>query len=257
MPICSKCHCWIEKDAICLRCGDSPIEMTAVDARVAPPANVEPLRPTRRPPVPLLVALDDDSDMDGEVRRLRDAETTIGRRGADWNFGCDLDMSATHAKVIRTIGPDGRSSWRLIDLESSNGSFIKVSCIELSQIDHLMIGAVRARWEHSVSAEPQLRVYDGTQDGRLLVFRSNIAVAIGSDPATAQVILNHRSIEPMHAVLKQVGSTWQLEDQSSRNGVWQRCGDSPLVDEARFMLGEQRFLFRVPASSNLACVNQP
>jgi hypothetical protein len=246
MPICSQCHRWIEPNGTCVNCGEFKVEMTAVDHRVAPKTGLEPLRPSRRPPVPLLIALDDDSDVDGDIRRLRDPEMTIGRRGADWTFSSDLDMSAIHAKIIRGVDANGNATWRLIDLGSSNGSFVRLFNITLSTLDVLMIGGLLMQWECEVAAEPQLRIFDKTEGGRIVRLNGQHEVTLGSDAASAQIVLEHNTIDPIHAVLTLKGNAWQLNDQSSRNGIWQRSTDAVLTDNYRFLLGEQRFMFRLP-----------
>src|SRR4051794_34177440 len=80
----------------------------------APP--VAPFRPTKRPPVPLLVVCD-DGKRTGEVVRLRGLRFTIGRTEGDLLLGADELVSARHAEVVcQQVG--GGYRWVVADLQS-------------------------------------------------------------------------------------------------------------------------------------------
>ncbi len=220
--------------------------MTAVDFKVAPRAGVQPLRPSRRPAVPLLTALDDDSETDGETLRLRTAALSIGRHAADWTFGNDLDMSGTHAKIVHCPEADQPDRWRLLDQGSSNGTFVRVARIELSHSETFMLGGVLLRWETGSTPRPRLHVFNPAGMSRVIRIANQSALTLGSDSSAADIAVDDSTVDARHATLQRHGSGWILEDLSSRNGIWQRVSEYPLSTSTHFMLGEQRFLFRLP-----------
>jgi len=252
MPVCPKCKRWIELGQRCLECGTVDAQMTAIDIHIAnapSPANIsstQPLLPERRVPTPLLIALDDDSETDGEVLRLRKAETTLGRRQADWCFANDADISSLHAKIQRTSDSNGGYLWQLVDQQSTNGTFIRKPIIHLAPDDSFMIGGVGFRWERTQGTPPQFQLIEIGSSSYEITIPTGKRLQIGRDPSSADIVLNHITIDPLHAVLSETGSGWILEDQNSRNGVWHRVTSATLRSGSTFILGEQRFVFRLP-----------
>ena len=70
---------------------------------------------------------------------------------------------------------------------------------------------------------------------------------MGRDPRSCNIHLAEDTmISPRHARLYRDGrQRWVLENAGSRNGVWVRVTRVPLEGNAMFLLGEQRFFFKV------------
>lgn len=102
-------------------------------------------RPAHRPAVPLLLVFDDDLE-DGELIRIRGESFVIGRVNGDLVLSQDEAVSGRHAE-IRRIGLNSNSRWMLRDLESTNGTFVRVSSALLTDRQDLLLGGRRYRFE--------------------------------------------------------------------------------------------------------------
>jgi hypothetical protein len=239
----------------------------------APPTEVEAHteRPVLRPPTALLCILD-DGKADGEWVRLRADVTVMGRTDGDIRIPHDGLMSGRHAQLVRQRGPQGYR-WVLVDLESTNGTFVRVGSSILRSNNELLIGAGRYRFEAGAGAAPAVdppgAAPQTTQDWagagpiRALV-PSLVELApagpvsrhpltlpeywIGRDAKSCSisrpddVLANAR-----HARLfRDAKGQWHIENNKSLNGLWLRIAEPmPLGGACQFRLGEQRFLFRV------------
>jgi pSer/pThr/pTyr-binding forkhead associated (FHA) protein len=76
----------------------------------------------------------------------RAAGVQIGREGGDLNFPTDLYMSASHCRIEEVAG-----KLQLTDLNSRNGTFIRVAERELAHGDYLFIGKKLLRVEITAS----------------------------------------------------------------------------------------------------------
>jgi pSer/pThr/pTyr-binding forkhead associated (FHA) protein len=80
----------------------------------------------------------------GEIFPLRDGENTIGREAGEVTFPSDRYVSARHAR----IDVSGGGAATLVDVGSSNGTFVKISgAIELALGDQLLVGGQLLRVE--------------------------------------------------------------------------------------------------------------
>jgi pSer/pThr/pTyr-binding forkhead associated (FHA) protein len=82
----------------------------------------------------------------GMTACARAAGVQIGREGGDLNFPTDLFMSASHCRLDET-----NSKLSLTDLNSRNGTFVRVAERELSHGDYLFIGKKLLRVEITAS----------------------------------------------------------------------------------------------------------
>jgi pSer/pThr/pTyr-binding forkhead associated (FHA) protein len=221
--------------------------MTAVDVGVSPAGQSEALRPRGRSPVAILIALDDDSEVEGETWRLRQTKTTIGRRQADLCFANDADMSASHAVIERSKTDHGEYRWRLSDLGSTNGCFVRLSSIQLSGEDVIMVGDTVCRWQMGASPDSKPQLSEVGSEKRIYRIRGRKPLVIGNSSREADIVLAQRTISQRHAVLRPAREGWILEDQNSRNGIWHQVKEFEFTGNASFILGEQRFLFRLPS----------
>ena len=249
--------------------------MEATDTKAqaaAAEAEVQPEQPVERPPVALLCVLDDDK-RDGEWLRLRTDRTVIGRTEGDIRIPHDGLISGRHAEIVRQPGQNAYR-WLLADLQSTNGSFVRVSGSGLRDKYELLIGTGRYRFEAIVapgqatpaskpgSPKPSTRAWLDEPPSALVPSLVEITPAgpvqrfplalpeywIGRDPQScrlarpANVLVN-----PRHARLyRDENGQWHIENNHSLNGLWLRVLDPiPLGHACRFRLGEQQFLFRV------------
>jgi pSer/pThr/pTyr-binding forkhead associated (FHA) protein len=242
-------------------------------APVAVPAEVEAQaeRPVLRPPTALLCVLDDGRS-DGEWIRLRADVTVIGRTEGTICLPHDGLVSGRHAEVVRQRGPNGYR-WALVDLQSTNGTFVRVGKHLLRNEDEVIVGSGRYRFEAGLPSAPapaapgappqSTQPWSGASPIRSLV-PSLVELApagpvnrfaltlpeywIGRDAKTCaiarpdDVLVNAR-----HARLyRDPKGQWHIENNKSLNGMWLRVGEPmPLANGCQFRVGEQRFIFRV------------
>jgi pSer/pThr/pTyr-binding forkhead associated (FHA) protein len=224
-------------------------------------------RPTRRPPMAMLCVLDDGRH-DGPWHRLYQDVTVIGRTEGDILVPHDSQISSRHLAVARVTGPN-RYRWYLTDLESTNGSFVRISKTIIASGQEFMIGAHRFRFDATMPGSapgaedssqgtrgwgtvqatdllPSLVEMKPQGEGQRLFLKADDNW-IGRDANSCTVVLaNDLLASPRHARLyRDAKGTWMLENAGSRNGTWLRIKKLPIGPFAQFQLGEQRFLFKV------------
>ena len=115
-------------------------------------ANEETYRPVIRPAVPILTVLDDGSVDEGEQIRLRTESFVIGRSSGDLVIPNDATMSGRHAE-IRLTTSRGQRQWTLHNLESVNGTFVRVGNETLADDTIIILGSagsgLRSPWRRS------------------------------------------------------------------------------------------------------------
>jgi len=214
----------------------------------------------------LLIALDDSSQNSGEVWRLRKAEHTIGRKQGDTVIPHDRNMSSEHAR-IRRRKEGARFHWYLSDLHSRNGTFLRTAQAVLKEGDEFLLGSRR----YVVRVSESTAIPKGTRDetkkqeacladltgenGETVYPLRHEELWVGSDGSDCQIaVKNDPFIDLKHACLrKDHTGRWNIKDAGSLNGVWLRVKNVQLTQEAEFLLGEQRFLFKVlDAPENIA-----
>jgi len=246
---------------------------TAPPPPPAPAAEDDALafRPVRRPPVALLCVLDDGVDDDGEWVRLRADTFVLGRSQVDVIIPHDGLMSGRHAEITRTA-EGGRFRWVLTDLGSTNGSFVKVDRALLKPGKEMLLGRTRLRFDAPVPGGagepppgdarstvgwqavkptdlyPSLVVLTPKEDGpRFPLTKADLT--IGRDPDCEISLPDDPLASRRHARLtRDVQGVWHIAaDPASRNGLWVRLTDPlPVSKTCVFLLGEQRFLLKVP-----------
>ncbi|QEG38823.1 FHA domain-containing protein [Roseimaritima ulvae] len=220
-------------------------------------------QPQRRLPNAKLIVIDDHSASEGEVIRIRKREYTIGRTHGDLAIESDLEMSGNHA-VLHCKLDEGSFRWRLTDVGSTNGTFVRVAKAPLTEGRELLLGLQRYRVElqdpdNAPPAVGEVRVFlggavgappvqqplrlvntaDTSQTYQVLSQRS----MLGSNPKRCSVVIEDRCLNAEHARLMYKRGRWQIEDNDSLNGVWVRVRSVWLDRHAEFQLGEQRFRF--------------
>jgi pSer/pThr/pTyr-binding forkhead associated (FHA) protein len=215
----------------------------------------------------------DDGKTDGEWVRLRADRVVIGRTEGDVLIPHDGLISGQHAEIVRQRGPNGYR-WVLADLQSTNGTFVRVGSTFLRHDAELLIGRGRYRFEAGATpaadaASPVLgaplpttqawsnepvrafvpSLVEITPAGPVQRFTLSLPEYwIGRDAQSCAIV---RADDPLtnarHARLyRNAKGQWYAENNKSVNGLWLRIADSmPLGSACRFRLGEQQFIFRV------------
>lgn len=229
-----------------------------------------PFRSLMRAPTALLTAFDDGSMTQGETWRLRQACTTIGRADGDVTIPNDPDLSACHAKIVRTEA-HGTYQWKLIDRESTNGTFVRVSRLVMRTGRELMLGSRRFMFtaQQSPSDAQRPEADSGTATHHQTAISSeqwrqlrprltDLATAgnqrhyeicgsgtlIGRDQRRCRICPEDPFLDVVHAELFQDQQyRWVIRDRASLNGVWARVPSAVLDSGTEFILGGQRFRF--------------
>ena len=223
------------------------------------------------PPTALLCLLD-DGGFDGEWIRLHGDVTIVGRTEGIIRIPHDGLVSGRHAEICRQRRPNGYR-WVLADLQSTNGTFVRIKNTVLHNENEVIIGRGRYRFETGMSVaaavEPPAVAPQTTQPwadaapvrslvpslvemspaGPLNRFALTLPEYwIGRDSKTCpiarpdDVLVNAR-----HARLyRDPKGQWHIENNDSLNGLWLRiCEPTELAGACQFRMGEQLFIFRV------------
>ncbi|HLN26587.1 MAG TPA: FHA domain-containing protein [Gemmataceae bacterium] len=238
----------------------------------AGPVEIEaqPERPLLRPPTGMLCALD-DGKLDGEWVRLRADRTVIGRIDGDVRIPHDGLISSRHAELVRQHGPSG-FHWVLIDLQSTNGTFVRIGSSVLRNENEVIIGSGRYRFEAGAAPAPRIdpagappqttQEWSGPAPVQSLVpalvelspagpvNRTALTLPeywIGRDAKACAISRpDDLLVNGRHARLyRDAKARWHIENNKSLNGVWLRLAEPmPLGGACQFRVGEQRFIFR-------------
>jgi FHA domain len=233
-------------------------------------------RPVFRAPMALLTVLDDGRRDRGEAIRIRQERTVIGRVDGEVLVPHDNGVSGKHAEIVREM-KDGHYHWTLRDLESRNGTFVRVSKAALQHNQHLILGGKRYRFDAAPQGTEAVNTADAAGDEtgatrpwqavspadlsklipslvelgaqgegeRHLLDRAENAV--GGDPRQCNVVLaDDPFVSPLHArVTRDDRGRWSVTNNDSLNGVWLKVDAAPMNDDGEFQLGEQRFSLKI------------
>jgi hypothetical protein len=240
------------------------------------PLDCEIYRPTQRAPIGLLVILDDGDRKEGEHYRLRADRTVLGRDAGDITIPNDRLMSGTHAELVREFDR-GNCRWRLRDLDSTNGTFVRFAKSTLKHGQEFIIGSKRYTYkqarqpapEESTAADPPqpgrqatmgwqavspemiqdmypslVETLPSGEDGPTHRFNGD-EMRLGADPVNCSLVIREDPfVSKIHATINKTQSgNWVIKDASSVNGLWLRITNLPLTTQCEFLLGEQRFAF--------------
>ncbi|MEM9365779.1 MAG: FHA domain-containing protein [Planctomycetota bacterium] len=198
--------------------------------------------------------MDDGSDQ-GEVFRIRGNSLTVGRTVGEIQIPNDRDLSGQHARVELVAGPKQPRRFRLVDLDSTNGTFVRVHQALLTDGTDLILGAHRYRWSVDVPDHGTLTRMDH-EDHPSWQFSKNATHYIGRTLPKPRD--GHSSVEPVIELLDDpfLDSThariefmpqqalWMMTNVESQNGVWCRIQTTWLNGKTEFRCGEQRFRFQ-------------
>ena len=243
---------------------------------------VESYRPTHRPPMARLTLFDDGA-VEGELIRIRNASTTIGRCQCDVNIHHDAMVSDRHL-AIDLETKDGGFRWIIKDLNSATGLWVRVRRIELKDGSEFLVGGQRFQFQDSVPLDANARtamlarIEDGSYSGTtsipgnfyatlsqsafipagaaipnpLVVTASKASSLplidgeywIGRGPESAMRIPDDPFLASQHVCLaKESGRTWVARTTGAPNGMWVRMKQIVVNNSCTFQIGEQRCRF--------------
>lgn len=228
--------------------------------------NEETYRPVIRPAVPIVTVLDDGSVDEGEQIRIRKDSFVIGRSSGDLVIPNDATMSGRHAE-IRLTTSRGQRQWTLHNLESVNGTFVRVGNAMLADDTIIIIGSRRFRIMKPVAKEPEppgedtFRIDQQANSEQLWPILTESSgkpnclrfplqapqLTIGRTGGGCHIQLDDPLIATLHAELvADPSGTWKIIGKKTRNGVWVNAASTPLASCCFFQCGEQRFKFVIP-----------
>jgi pSer/pThr/pTyr-binding forkhead associated (FHA) protein len=192
-------------------------------------------RPTVRRPMALVHVIDDGRE-DGEIVRMRGDRLVVGRVDGDVVIPHDLFMSPTHASLERL--PEG--GWRLADLGSATGTFVRVDRARLRHERMIQVGSTRLRFHEVDLTEAWLIEVTPTGVGRRHECHAPVTT-IGRGGCT--IAIDDPFVDDVHAEIRRTHTGWRIRNTGA-NGLWVRL-DEPLElhAPAQFLCGEQRFVF--------------
>ncbi|HZU37750.1 MAG TPA: FHA domain-containing protein [Gemmataceae bacterium] len=255
------------RDALEVRRAQKAARLADGKAGACPEPDVHPDRPVLRPPIALLTVLD-DGRTDGEVFRLRADHTVIGRTEGDIRIPHDFQISARHAEIARQKTSDGYR-WLLVDLKSTNGTFVRIGNTVLHAGNEILIGSGRYCFEggaavseapEDAGGQPTTQAWKGNPVRSLVPSLVELAPSgpvqrhlltlpeywIGRDGTACAIARpDDTLVSPRHARLfRNPRGQWVAENKGSLNGLWLRVTQMSLNRACQLRVGEQRFLFR-------------
>ncbi|MEZ6091138.1 MAG: FHA domain-containing protein [Pirellulaceae bacterium] len=172
---------------------------------------------------------------------LRAQRTVIGRKRGEIIVEHDSLMSSQHAEIVRMSNGD-RWDWHLRDLDSTNGTYVRIDGARLYDGTELLMGSEHyrvsiledeARLEHLVAKE----VCDSMK-------LDPAGTWIGRDHSDQMEVFWDELLDPKHAFIQtNRHGQWHLKNVQTVNGVWLRVNELKLSRSCLFQLGEQRFAF--------------
>ncbi len=248
-----------------------PVSPQPPSSTAKPPPSAKSYRPTQRPPIAMLLVLDDGKS-EGEVVRIRSDRFVIGRSEGDLLIPHDQQISGRHVEITRQRAGD-KYRWVVTDLQSSNGLFVRVSRARLEDKAEFLAGMGRYRFEapnsnlvETVDALPPDALHGATQQfgldvattlqpallellGGKVLSRLPLKKSeywIGSDPTCAICRTGDPFIEPRHIRLyHEANGAWHAQNNKTANGLWLRLPQITVTDSCSFQIGEQRFRLNV------------
>lgn len=220
-------------------------------------------RPVNRPPMAILLIFDDCQET-SEAIRVRKDQTTIGRN-ADVSISHDQAIADQHARIIRSR-VHGKYRWRVQDLESPRGLFVRVKKAILREGTEFLAGSHQYRFTDAPET-PQgntkfrARLDAGSIPGNSM-FQLDVGYPsiqriraeteeqlwliaddywIGRDKSCGLCVPDDRLLADKHVQLTKTSEGWQLSSYGVTNGFWVRMKEVRVTKSCTFQLGEQRF----------------
>jgi len=214
----------------------------------------------------------DDGSENGESIRIRKDRFAIGRTEGDLIIPHDTQISGRHAELRQSLVKE-KHRWSLIDLQSTNGTYVRIGQAILEYGQEFVIGCTRFRFENQPAAdsvppkaarasEQSTRFWQPpTSDGHVAAIIELTDAGkgtrylldspenwLGRDATCCQIVMSKDAVvSARHArIRRQDDGRWMLENNKSVNGVWLRVEQISFTGACRFMLGEQKFTIQTP-----------
>lgn len=203
-------------------------------------------RPTVRPPMAVVKLFHDGQTTFNQYPIFSD-RFRIGRLDGDLVVPHDFWMSGRHAEIQRHKRGDSYH-WMLVDLNSTNGTFVQTDSAILRHNDELFLGQERYRFILQNNQASLMHVTRGAGQQWLI---AETPAHIGSQlPCGLKIFASDLYLDPVHAyIFREPDGSWIIRDNRSQNGVWFRTKEIELLANAEFQLGEQRFGFWTEADA--------
>jgi len=225
-----------------------------------------PVRPMLRPGVPVLTALDDGMLSEGEDFRLRHDTFTIGRSEGDFVIPTDRTLSGRHAEIQR-VETRGQFSWMLVDLDTANGTFVRVNSANFFADTIVILGARRFRL-----VQPFADLRKSGDDSTTLLDKRHTPADLwptltetGTSATALKFPIHHHeatigrlgggctiSVDDPHlakhhaTITRSTSGVWKIRPGKTSNGVWVNIRTIALTPHCHFRCGEQYFRFVIP-----------
>ena len=184
----------------------------------------------------------------------------------------DAQISGRHAELRQSLVKE-KHRWSLIDLQSTNGTYVRVGQAVLEHGQEFLVGCTRFRFENqpavdSVEPQPASAAGQSTRFWQAPAAISHSAAIVeltsagtgarfllvnpenwlGRDAARCQIVLpKDAALDARHArIRRDDDGRWMLENNKSVNGVWLRVEQISFKGTCRFLLGEQKFTMQTP-----------
>jgi pSer/pThr/pTyr-binding forkhead associated (FHA) protein len=194
-------------------------------------------RPTVRARMALVKVLDDIGE-DGELVRMRGDRLVIGRSEGEIVIPHDISMSPRHAVIERV----GNAGWRLSDLGSVGGTFVRAASARLRPGTVLQIGSTRLRFQTLDLTAGVFVEMHASGDGTRHECHAP-TTTIGRAGTNAGIGLDDPFVSPVHATVLRSHHGWRIEN-AGMNGLWVRIEAAvAMTVPSQFLCGEQRFMF--------------
>ena len=218
-----------------------------------------------------MLTIFDDGKSEGEVVRIRESRFVIGRVDGDLRIPIDTRISSKHAEITcQEVA--GAYRWVVTDLQSTNGTFIRIGRTILSDKSEFLVGGGRYVYEGlqvDASLTSELSVRTGSNQtvgwggapsavkpptlteivgneiaGRTILSKSEYW--IGADAGCEIRRADDPYCDERHARLfRDAKGVWQIENNRSLNGLWLRMPQAAVEPQLQFQLGEQRFRIQI------------
>lgn len=226
-----------------------------------------PCRPLMRPPIPVLTCLDDGGLVTGQDFRLRDERFVIGRSEGDVMISCDKTVSSKHAEIVR-VNYRGQYGWHLKDLDTANGTFVRVASSVFFNDTIVILGGRRFRLEspslvasadddddgtRHVDVEVQRlgawpRLVEAGNEMKTLSFQiRKPRMTLGGSGGGCDISIDDPWLAKHHATITlEANGQVKIRAEKTVNGVWANIKSIKLTNYCFFRCGEQVFRFIVP-----------
>lgn len=226
-------------------------ESSFVEATL-PESKIPLYRPSVRAPMAVLKLFHDGQMTFNQYPIMAD-RFRIGRTDGDLIVPHDFWMSGRHAEIHRRKRGDS-FHWFLIDLNSTNGTFVQTDFAVLRHNDELFIGQERYRFLLKEGIAGLMHVTRGA--GQQWVINESTAIIGSQLPCGLKSFTSDPYLDAVHARLKrEPDGTWTIRDNRSRNGVWYRIKEVEIPANSEFQLGEQRFGFWTAVDNPIKTAN--